>query len=70
MEKPNSIPYGFDAMATASYVNKQNPDLSLVADVYRMASVLDALEFTPTTARQIICGLPIWRRGICVFLPN
>ena len=36
------FPYGFDAMATASYVNKQNPDLSIVADVYRMASVLDA----------------------------
>jgi hypothetical protein len=36
------IPYGFDALATASYVNKQNPDLSIVADVYRMASVLDA----------------------------
>ncbi len=36
------FPYGFDALATASYVNKQNPDLSIVADVYRMASVLDA----------------------------
>jgi hypothetical protein len=36
------FPYGFDALATANYVNKQNPDLSIVADVYRMASVLDA----------------------------
>ncbi len=36
------FPYGFDTLATASYVNKQNPDLSIVADVYRMASVLDA----------------------------
>jgi hypothetical protein len=36
------FPYGFDALATASYVNKQNQDLSIVADVYRMASVLDA----------------------------
>ena len=36
------FPYGFDALATASYVNKQHPDLSIVADVYRMASVLDA----------------------------
>ena len=36
------FPYGFDALATASYVNKQNLDLSIEADVYRMASVLDA----------------------------
>jgi hypothetical protein len=36
------FPYGFDALASASYVNKQNSDLSIVADVYRMASVLDA----------------------------
>jgi hypothetical protein len=36
------FPYGFDALAVASYVNKQNPDLSIEADVYRVASVLDA----------------------------
>jgi hypothetical protein len=36
------FPYGFDALATASYTNKKNPELSIVADVYRMASVLDA----------------------------
>ncbi len=36
------FPYGFDVLATASYVNKQNSDLSIVADVYKMASVLDA----------------------------
>ena len=36
------FPYGFESLASANYVNKKNPDLSLVADVYRMASVLDA----------------------------
>jgi len=36
------FPYGFDALATASYVNKQNLDLYIEADVYKMASVLDA----------------------------
>ena len=36
------LPYGFDALAAASYVNKHNPDLSIEADVYRMASALDA----------------------------
>jgi hypothetical protein len=36
------FPYGFDALATVNYVNKQNPDVSIEADVYQMASVLDA----------------------------
>ncbi|MGP8154746.1 MAG: DUF6599 family protein [Smithella sp.] len=36
------LPYGFDVLATANYINKKNPDLSIVADVYRMASLLDA----------------------------
>lgn len=36
------FPYGFDTLATANYVNKKNQELSVVADVYRMASVLDA----------------------------
>lgn len=36
------FPYGFDTLASAVYVNKKNPDLSIVADVYRMASPLDA----------------------------
>ena len=35
-------PYGFQALATAAYVNKENPDWWIVADVYRMASLLDA----------------------------
>ncbi|HUN55235.1 MAG TPA: DUF6599 family protein [Smithella sp.] len=36
------LPYGFDAGVSAEYVNKKNRDLSIVADVYQMASVLDA----------------------------
>ncbi len=36
------FPYGFDALASANYINRKNQDLSIVADVYRMASVLDA----------------------------
>ena len=36
------FPYGFDGLATANYINKENKELSVVADVYRMASVLDA----------------------------
>lgn len=36
------FPYGFKTMATASYANEKNSELSVVADVYQMASALDA----------------------------
>ena len=36
------FPYGFDVLASANYISKKNLDLSIVADVYRMASLLDA----------------------------
>ncbi|MGD0277971.1 MAG: DUF6599 family protein [Smithella sp.] len=36
------LSYGFDVLASANYINKKNQDLAIDADVYRMASVLDA----------------------------
>ncbi|MCX5835040.1 MAG: hypothetical protein NTV99_11135 [Deltaproteobacteria bacterium] len=36
------FPYGFEVLATARYVQKGNPDTAIAADVYRMASLLDA----------------------------
>lgn len=36
------LPYGFASLATANYVNKNDRDLSVVADVYKMGSALDA----------------------------
>jgi hypothetical protein len=36
------FPYGFDLLATATYMNTNNSEVWLVADVYRMASPLDA----------------------------
>jgi acyl-CoA synthetase (AMP-forming)/AMP-acid ligase II len=36
------FPYGFDSLATANYVNRKDKELSVVADIYKMASVLDA----------------------------
>jgi len=36
------FPYGFDVLATATYVNGNNSEVWIVADVYRMASPLDA----------------------------
>ncbi len=36
------FPYGFQALATATYVNKKDPDVWVVVDVYKMGSPLDA----------------------------
>ena len=36
------MPYGFDLLATATYVSASDPEVWLVADVYRMGSRLDA----------------------------
>jgi hypothetical protein len=36
------FPYGFDSLVSANYVSKKNQDLSIVADVYTMGSLLDA----------------------------
>ncbi len=36
------LPYGFEVVATARYVKKGDPDTAVAADVYRMASRLDA----------------------------
>ena len=36
------FPYGFDALATARYVRKTTSGSEIVADVYRMGSLLDA----------------------------
>lgn len=36
------FPYGFDLLASARYANGRNPRAAVVADVYRMGSLLDA----------------------------
>ena len=36
------FPYGFDMLATATYMNRKNSEVWIVADVYSMASLLDA----------------------------
>jgi hypothetical protein len=36
------FPYGFEVLATATYVNRKNPELWVVADIYEMGSLLDA----------------------------
>ncbi len=36
------FPYGFDGLASARYASKQNPQIAVEADIYRMGSLLDA----------------------------
>ena len=36
------FPYGFDMLAAATYMNRKNTEVWIVADIYRMASLLDA----------------------------
>jgi len=36
------FPYGFEALASARYANKESPQVAVEADVYRMGSLLDA----------------------------
>jgi len=36
------FPYGFDKLAFGRYVNRQNPQVAIDADIYRMGSFLDA----------------------------
>jgi len=36
------FPYGFEVLASARYANRENPQVAVEADVYRMGSLLDA----------------------------
>jgi hypothetical protein len=36
------LPYGFESLGAALYINKDNPDMALAVDVYKMGSTLDA----------------------------
>ncbi|HVO68354.1 MAG TPA: DUF6599 family protein [Syntrophales bacterium] len=36
------FPYGFELLATATYVNRGNPESWIVTDVYKMGSLIDA----------------------------
>jgi hypothetical protein len=57
------FPYGFDMLATAAYVNKRNPEVWVVADVYRMASLLDAFGIYANYRRADAVEVPIGAEG-------
>jgi hypothetical protein len=57
------IPYGFDMLATVTYVNPSNPDVWLIADVYRMGSLLDAFGIYANYRRAKAEGVPFGADG-------
>ena len=54
------FPYGFEMLATATYVNRRNPELWIVADVYKMGSLIDAFgiysNYRKTNASWVTIG--------------
>jgi len=57
------FPYGFDMLATATYVNKKDPELWLVVDVYRMGSLLNAFGIYSNYRRADAAGAAIGAEG-------
>jgi hypothetical protein len=57
------MPYGFDLLATAAYTNSSDPDIWLVADVYRMGSLLDAFGIYANYRRGKSQGVELGAEG-------
>jgi hypothetical protein len=57
------MPYGFNRLATVTYVNGLTPDVWLIADVYRMGSLLDAFGVYANYRRANAEGVTIGAEG-------
>jgi hypothetical protein len=57
------FPYGFDMLATVTYLNKKNPDVWVVVDVYRMGSLLDAFGIYSNYRKADAAGAVIGTEG-------
>ena len=57
------FPYGFEELATATYINERDPRLAAVVDVYRMASLLDAFGIYSNYRRADAGGVAIGAEG-------
>ena len=57
------FPYGFDMLATVTYLNKKNPDVWVVVDVYRMGSLLDAFGIYSNYRKEDAAGAVIGAEG-------
>jgi hypothetical protein len=57
------FPYGFDMLATATYMNRKNTEVWIVADVYRMASLLDAFGIYSNYRKADAAGVTVGAEG-------
>jgi hypothetical protein len=57
------FPYGFDKLATATYLNKKDPEVWVVVDVYRMGSLLDAFGIYSNYRKADVAGIAIGAEG-------
>jgi len=57
------FPYGFEALVTAVYTSRTNPELSVLADIYRMSSPLNAFGIYSNYRKVRSEGAPIGAEG-------
>jgi len=57
------FPYGFDMLATATYLNKKDPEVWVVVDVYRMDSLLNAFGIYSNYRKADAAGVVIGAEG-------
>ena len=57
------FPYGFDMLATVTYLNMKNPDVWVVVDVYRVGSLLDAFGIYSNYRKADAAGAVIGAEG-------
>lgn len=57
------FPYGFDMLATATYLNKKDPEVWVVVDIYRMDSLLNAFGIYSNYRKADAAGVVIGAEG-------
>ena len=57
------FPYGFETLASARYASKQNPEIAVDADVYKMGSLLDAFGMYANYRRKNDAEIKIGAEG-------
>ncbi|MEN6320373.1 MAG: DUF6599 family protein [Syntrophaceae bacterium] len=57
------FPYGFEVLATATYMNRSNPEEWVVADVYRMGSLLNAFGIYSNYRRSDAVSIAVGAEG-------
>ena len=57
------FPYGFEKLAYARYQNKQNPNIAVDADVYKMGSLLDAFGMFANYRRKNDADMNVGAQG-------